>query len=88
MIAVPSDSPRILPANEGYVARLIRQFVSALDDGRIPRAPFRACSPHPTREAILISIYQDDEQFRRAVADLLPPESYEVQIEDVIGLAL
>lgn len=70
------------------MARLLREFSTALDEGRIPTSSFRGCSGHPDKDAILIRIYPDDETFRQAVADLMTADEYEIKVEDFFGVAL
>lgn len=75
----PSQAPTI---------RLLNTFGEAFHSGRIPTRCWRATAPDYSAQQILITIFPDDAEFRRAVAEVLPQGRYRIEVADRRGVAL
>jgi hypothetical protein len=60
----------------------LNTFLSALYGGELPRESWRSTGPDYDLGQIVITIYPDDQPFRKAVATTLPAEAYRIVVED------
>ena len=76
-----------LPAHMRPTVELVNRFMQALYDGRVgPRHLWQSAGPDYDQERVVISIYPDDDFFRDAVARVMPPDSYIIEIDRVVML--
>lgn len=76
------------PPEMRLTVRYLNVFDEALYHGRIPVGPWRALGPDYDAEQAVITIYPDDDVFRRAVEATMPADSYRIVVEDIRGIAL
>jgi len=62
--------------------QLLNTFGEAFHAGQIPTGCWRSTGPDYNNEQIVITIFPDDADFRSAVAEVMPPGSYRINVED------
>lgn len=62
---------------------LLNRFGTAFHGGRIPRRCLRGTGPDYTAEQVILTIFPDDPDFRRAVAEVMPEGSYRIRVLNV-----
>jgi hypothetical protein len=66
----------------------LNRFGDALHVGKLPESRcWRALGPDYEAQQAVITIFPDDAEFRRAVAETMPEGSYRIVVKDIRGLA-
>jgi hypothetical protein len=75
------------PPEKRRTVEYLNMFNAAFYSGQIPTGPWRSLGADYELEQVVITIFPDDSDFRRAVAAVMPDGSYRLVVRNVLGYA-